>query len=217
MLNFRIMDIEALRREFKHDELKEENLNPDAIKQFEKWFEQAVHADILDVNAMTLATATKDGHPSARIVLLKGFDEAGFTFFTNYQSKKGQELAENPKAALLIYWKELDRQVRIVGEVIKTSAADSDTYFNSRSMESRISAAISPQSQVVESRRWLEEQWVQYLKKIENEDFQRPLHWGGFLLQPKSIEFWQGRPNRLHDRIRYTRSNHDWLIERLAP
>ncbi|HPE55800.1 MAG TPA: pyridoxamine 5'-phosphate oxidase [Bacteroidales bacterium] len=211
------MDIEALRREFKHDELKEENLNPDAIKQFEKWFEQAVHADILDVNAMTLATATKDGHPSARIVLLKGFDEAGFTFFTNYQSKKGQELAENPKAALLIYWKELDRQVRIVGEVIKTSAADSDTYFNSRSMESRISAAISPQSQVVESRRWLEEQWVQYLKKIENEDFQRPLHWGGFLLQPKSIEFWQGRPNRLHDRIRYTRSNHDWLIERLAP
>ena len=217
MLNFRIMDIEALRREFKHDELKEENLNPDAIKQFEKWFEQAVHADILDVNAMTLATATKDGHPSARIVLLKGFDEACFTFFTNYQSKKGQELAENPKAALLIYWKELDRQVRIVGEVIKTSAADSDTYFNSRSMESRISAAISPQSQVVESRRWLEEQWVQYLKKIENEDFQRPLHWGGFLLQPKSIEFWQGRPNRLHDRIRYTRSNHDWLIERLAP
>ena len=217
MLNFRIMDIEALRREFKHDELKEENLNRDAIKQFEKWFEQAVHADILDVNAMTLATATKDGHPSARIVLLKGFDEAGFTFFTNYQSKKGQELAENPKAALLIYWKELDRQVRIVGEVIKTSAADSDTYFNSRSMESRISAAISPQSQVVESRRWLEEQWVQYLKKIENEDFQRPLHWGGFLLQPKSIEFWQGRPNRLHDRIRYTRSNHDWLIERLAP
>ena len=211
------MDIEALRREFKHDELKEENLNPDAIKQFEKWFEQAVHADILDVNAMTLATATKDGHPSARIVLLKGFDEAGFTFFTNYQSKKGQELAENPKAALLIYWKELDRQVRIMGEVIKTSAADSDTYFNSRSMESRISAAISPQSQVVESRRWLEEQWVQYLKKIENEDFQRPLHWGGFLLQPKSIEFWQGRPNRLHDRIRYTRSNHDWLIERLAP
>ncbi|MEZ5149217.1 MAG: pyridoxamine 5'-phosphate oxidase [Bacteroidales bacterium] len=211
------MDIEALRREFKHDELKEENLNPDAIKQFEKWFEQAVHADILDVNAMTLATATKDGHPSARIVLLKGFDEAGFTFFTNYQSKKGQELAENPKAALLIYWKELDRQVRILGEVIKTSAADSDTYFNSRSMESRISAAISPQSQVVESRRWLEEQWVQYLKKIENEDFQRPLHWGGFLLQPKSIEFWQGRPNRLHDRIRYTRSNHDWLIERLAP
>lgn len=217
MLNFRIMDIEALRREFKHDELKEENLNRDAIKQFEKWFEQAVHADILDVNAMTLATATKDGHPSARIVLLKGFDEAGFTFFTNYQSKKGQELAENPKAALLIYWKELDRQVRILGEVIKTSAADSDTYFNSRSMESRISAAISPQSQVVESRRWLEEQWVQYLKKIENEDFQRPLHWGGFLLQPKSIEFWQGRPNRLHDRIRYTRSNHDWLIERLAP
>ena len=211
------MDIEALRREFKHDELKEENLNPDAIKQFEKWFEQAVHADILDVNAMTLATATKDGHPSARIVLLKGFDEAGFTFFTNYQSKKGQELAENPKAALLIYWKELDRQVRILGEVIKTSAADSDTYFNSRSIESRISAAISPQSQVVESRRWLEEQWVQYLKKIENEDFQRPLHWGGFLLQPKSIEFWQGRPNRLHDRIRYTRSNHDWLIERLAP
>ncbi|MCB0824199.1 MAG: pyridoxamine 5'-phosphate oxidase [Bacteroidales bacterium] len=212
-----MMDIEALRREFKHDELKEENLNRDAIKQFEKWFEQAVHADILDVNAMTLATATKDGHPSARIVLLKGFDEAGFTFFTNYQSKKGQELAENPKAALLIYWKELDRQVRILGEVIKTSAADSDTYFNSRSMESRISAAISPQSQVVESRRWLEEQWVQYLKKIENEDFQRPLHWGGFLLQPKSIEFWQGRPNRLHDRIRYTRSNHDWLIERLAP
>ena len=211
------MDIEALRREFKYDELKEENLNPDAIKQFEKWFEQAVHADILDVNAMTLATATKDGHPSARIVLLKGFDEAGFTFFTNYQSKKGQELAENPKAALLIYWKELDRQVRILGEVIKTSAADSDTYFNSRSIESRISAAISPQSQVVESRRWLEEQWVQYLKKIENEDFQRPLHWGGFLLQPKSIEFWQGRPNRLHDRIRYTRSNHDWLIERLAP
>ncbi len=211
------MNIEALRREYKKDELKDDNIDLNPVDQFEKWFEQALHADIVDVNAMTLATATSDGRPSARIVLLKGFDERGFTFFTNFESRKGRELEANPRAALLFYWKELERQVRIEGEVKRSSPYESDEYFDSRALESRISAVISPQSRVVGSRRYLEDQWVEFLKKMETEGIQRPDYWGGYHLMPDSIEFWQGRPNRLHDRIRYSRDGNSWRIERLAP
>ncbi len=211
------MNIEALRREYKKDELKDDNIDLNPVDQFEKWFEQALHADIVDVNAMTLATATSDGRPSARIVLLKGFDERGFTFFTNFESRKGRELEANPRAALLFYWKELERQVRIEGEVKRSSPYESDEYFDSRALESRISAVISPQSRVVGSRRYLEDQWVEFLKKMETEGIQRPDYWGGYHLMPDSIEFWQGRPNRLHDRIRYSRHGNSWRIERLAP
>ncbi len=211
------MNIEALRREYKKDELKDDNIDLNPVDQFEKWFEQALHADIVDVNAMTLATATSDGRPSARIVLLKGFDERGFTFFTNFESRKGRELEANPRAALLFYWKELERQVRIEGEVKRSSPYESDEYFDSRALESRISAVISPQSRVVGSRRYLEDQWVEFLRKMETEGIQRPEYWGGYRLMPDSIEFWQGRPNRLHDRIRYSRDGNSWRIERLAP
>ncbi|MCB2218911.1 MAG: pyridoxamine 5'-phosphate oxidase [Bacteroidetes bacterium] len=211
------MNIDALRREYQKGELKDDHLDPDPMHLFEKWFEQALHADIFDPNAMTLATADLSGRPSARIVLLKKFDEKGFYFFTNYTSRKGSELDKNPLAALLIFWKELERQVRIEGAVKRTTRNESDQYFHSRSLESRISAAISPQSKVVESRRFLEDRWVEYLKEIKDKDVKRPDFWGGFRLIPDSIEFWQGRPNRLHDRILYKRTGKAWEIVRLAP
>lgn len=211
------MNIEALRREYKHGELKEENLQKDPFVQFVKWFDQALNADILDVNAMTLATSSIDGKPAARIVLLKEFSGKGFTFFTNFESRKGTELSDNPQAAILFYWKELDRQIRIEGQVQKAAEKAAVKYFDSRSLESRISAVVSPQSKPVESRRWLEERWVDVLKQMENEAIQKPAHWGGFVLKPETFEFWQGRPNRLHDRICYHKISSGWKIERLAP
>jgi len=211
------MDIKALRNEYRKGELKEESVHPDPIKQFEKWFEQALHADLIDVNAMTLATATKEGKPSARTVLLKGFDEKGFVFYTNYNSRKGKELTKNPAVSILFFWKELERQVRIEGKVERTTASESDSYFNSRDLESRISATISPQSKVIPSRHYLEDRWVDYLKEVEKNGIKRPDFWGGFRVVPDTIEFWQGRPNRLHDRIKYERINGIWLRMRLAP
>ena len=211
------MDIESLRREYRKGELGDSSVDPDPIKQFRIWFEQAVHADIDEVNAMTLATSTLDGKPSARIVLLKSFTNKGFTFFTNYEGRKSLELEKNPFAALVIYWKELERQVRIEGRASKVAPEDSNAYFNSRSLESRISAVISPQSQVVESRRFLEELWIKKLKEVEKKEFQRPKNWGGYNVEAYSIEFWQGRPNRLNDRIRYSKGKTAWKIERLAP
>jgi len=211
------MSIESLRKEYKRSELRGDTVNPDPVKQFSTWFEEAIHADIDQVNAMTLATANKEGIPSARIVLLKAFNWNGFTFFTSYEGRKSLDLKENPYAALLILWKALDRQIRIEGKVEMVSARESDKYFDSRSLESRISASVSPQSKVISSRRYLEELWVNKLKEINDKKIIRPEHWGGYRVIPDRIEFWQGRPKRLHDRIMYSRDGNKWVISCLAP
>jgi pyridoxamine 5'-phosphate oxidase len=211
------MNIESLRKEYKRSELADNTVDPDPFVQFRTWFEEAMHADIDEVNAITLATADSQGRPSARIVLLKSFDKKGFTFFTNYEGRKSRDLKDNPRAALLMFWKELERQVRIEGSVEVVPPGESDAYFDSRSLESRISAAISPQSETVPSRRHLEELWVNKLKELKDNKLLRPEHWGGFRVIPDRIEFWQGRPNRLHDRILYSLKQGTWRISRLAP
>lgn len=211
------MNIEALRREYKRSELNDESVDPDPVKQFQSWFEEALRSDIDEVNAMTLATADKNGRPSARIVLLKSFTSDGFTFYTNYEGRKSRDLMKNPYAALVLFWKELERQIRIEGRVEKVSAEESEKYFLSRSYESRISATVSPQSKEVPSRRHLEDMWVKKLKEVEGKEFHRPDYWGGFRVIPDRIEFWQGRPNRLHDRILYSLNDGKWRISRLAP
>lgn len=196
----------------------EKDVEANAIRQFDKWWQEAIHSEIDEVNAMTLATASADGIPAARIVLLKGYDERGFVFFTNYDSFKGLQLAENPRACLVFFWKELERQVRITGLVEKVSAEESDTYFNSRPEGSRIGAWASPQSQVIESREWLEEREKTLVKDFTGKPLNRPAHWGGYRVKPINIEFWQGRPSRLHDRIQYAlQGDNSWTIERLAP
>ena len=200
------------------ESLEETKMNADAIHQFQLWWNEALKGKIEEPNAMTLATASSDGLPSARIVLLKGFDVKGFVFYTNYNSYKGQQLAENPRACLVFFWKELERQVRITGIVTKVSATESDEYFNIRPEGSRIGAIASPQSQVIANREWLELEVEQVHKKLASDSIKRPEHWGGYRLMPAIIEFWQGRPNRLHDRIQYTlQEDGKWKIERLAP
>jgi len=211
------MNIESLRKEYKRSELRDDTVDPDPIKQFRNWFEEALRADIDEANAITLATADGQGRPSARIVLLKSFDKKGFTFFTNYEGRKSRDLKDNPRAALLMFWKELERQVRIEGRVERVSGKESDNYFDSRSLESRISAAVSPQSYEIPSRRYLEELWVSKLKELKENKLFRPEHWGGYRLIPDRIEFWQGRPNRLHDRILYLKKGTKWVVSRLAP
>jgi pyridoxamine 5'-phosphate oxidase len=198
--------------------LTRNNVDPNPIHQFQRWLDE-VRASGLpeqDVISMTLATATKDGRPSARIVLLKSFDDRGFVFFTNYQSQKGKELNENPRAALLFYWSGLWRQVRIEGEVEKIVAAESEEYFESRPLGSRLGAWASNQSEVVENRETLEARFAELQQRF-GEVVPRPEHWGGYRVKPNSIEFWQGRDNRLHDRLRYRREDGGWVIERLAP
>jgi pyridoxamine 5'-phosphate oxidase len=190
----------------------------DPIRLFKKWFDAAVRAEIEEANAMTLATATRDGKPSARMVLLKGFDQRGFVFYTNYDSRKGRELAQNPRAALVLFWQPLRRQIRITGRVTKVSAEESDKYFESRALGSRFSASISKQSSVIASREVL----LKKLKKIEEKypkgDPPRPINWGGFRVHADEIEFWQGGEFRLHDRIRYRRSRDGgWRVDRLSP
>ncbi len=213
-----IKNIADIRRDYSHKKLSEKDVNENPISQFKDWWEEAVHSKIDEVNAMTLATASQDGLPSARIVLMKGFSEEGFVFFTNYESYKGRHLAENPKACLVIFWKELERQVRITGLVVKISAKESDEYFNSRPEASRIGAWASPQSRVIENRHWIDEKFNELVNKMEGTDIKRPPHWGGYLVKPVEIEFWQGRPSRLHDRIQYSLDeNGKWKIERLAP
>ena len=208
----------GIRTEYAQKALKESDMDVDPIRQFNTWWQQALEAKIIEVNAMTLATASADGVPSARTVLLKGFSEKGFNFFTNYNSFKGRQLAENPKASLLFFWKELERQVRITGIVEKLSSEESNAYFQSRPRASQVGAVASPQSQVIESRQWLDEKYKEAIKQFENTDVQRPLHWGGYIVRPVIIEFWQGRPGRLHDRIQYTLlEDGGWRIERLAP
>ena len=208
-------EISSLRNEYLLKKLDKTHLNQDPIKQFTDWFNEAVECKVKEPTAMTLATVNKNRQPSARIVLLKSFDKNGFTFFTNYNSRKGQELFDMPDAALLFYWAELERQVRIEGQVTKVSREISKKYFDSRPEKSRISAIISPQSKPVPDREYLErevEKFRQSGKKIEKPDY-----WGGFLLNPIRIEFWQGRENRLHDRFLYEKNGNSWEINRLAP
>ena len=210
--------IAEIRKEYTLHRLSESDVAEDPIKQFERWWKDAVKSELLEVNAMTLATSSADGLPSARIVLMKGFSEAGFQFYTNYESFKGKQLLENPRACLVFFWKELERQVRITGLVEKLSKEDSDAYFNSRPPGSRIGAWASPQSEVIKSGEWLDQQVDQYKSRFTENDIPRPPHWGGYLVRPVTIEFWQGRPNRLHDRLQYNlQDNGSWLIERLAP
>jgi pyridoxamine 5'-phosphate oxidase len=215
MLNQKIAD---LRKDYKLASLDESEIDPYPLAQFGKWWQEAIHSEIDEANAMTLATSTPDGHPSARIVLLKSFDEDGFLFFTNYESRKGQELAQNPHVTLLFFWRELERQVRIEGTVSKAPVAISNEYYNSRPLGSRIGAIASPQSKVIPGRSFLEEQVDQVAAKYQQEAPQRPDYWGGYVVKPQVIEFWQGRSSRLHDRILYTlTAGGSWKIERLAP
>lgn len=210
-------EIANLRVEYKLKSLHESEVNPDALRQFDVWWNEAVQTEIYEVNAMTLATADASGNPNARIVLLKDYSDAGFVFFTNYNSKKGNELAENPKACLLFFWKELERQIRIVGKVEKLDTRESDAYFSSRPEGSRIGALTSPQSTVIPNRQFLENKYLELSQQYKGKQIPRPAHWGGYIVNPQRIEFWQGRPSRLHDRIVYTKQKLGWKIERLAP
>jgi pyridoxamine 5'-phosphate oxidase len=210
--------IANIRKEYKLQTLSETDSLKDPFAQFRKWWQEALASNIEEVNAMTLATSSSDGIPSARIVLLKGFDDVGFKFFTNYNSFKGQQLIENPRACVVFFWKELERQIRITGLIDRLSEEESDEYFNSRPEGSRVGAWASPQSQVIPGRTWLEDNEKKLREQFKNKPVQRPSFWGGYILRPISIEFWQGRTNRLHDRLLYSLQNDGlWLIERLAP
>lgn len=212
------MNLAELRQHYALETLSEEDVLPDPIAQFGHWFKEALDARLLEPNAMTLATATPEGRPAARTVLLKQFDHHGFMFFTNYDSRKGQELAANPEATLLFTWLDLQRQVRIEGRVEKISETASLEYFQSRPRESQIGAWASPQSHVVSGRKYLEERQQEMEHRFAGmEKLPLPPYWGGYLLRPVAIEFWQGRPSRLHDRILYMLSGETWKIERLAP
>ena len=212
-------DIAGIRENYSLSTLLESDLDPDPFKQFQHWWQQAREAELPEVNAMTLATASSDGNPYARIVLLKGFSPEGFVFYTNYDSAKGRQLRENPKACLVFLWKELERQIRITGIVEKVSPAESTEYFHSRPHKSQAGAAASPQSRVIEGREWLEQQYrnVEALYGEQGE-IPRPEQWGGYRVVPLQIEFWQGRRSRLHDRLQYVLTEGGtWKIERLAP
>ncbi|HEY6976850.1 MAG TPA: pyridoxamine 5'-phosphate oxidase [Chitinophagaceae bacterium] len=210
-------EIADIRKDYMLQTLDESNVEEDAISQFTKWWNEAVNSAIDEVNAMTLATVSKEGAPSARIVLLKDYDERGFVFFTNYNSQKSNELEINPHAALVFFWKELDRQIRIQGVTEKINSEESDIYFFSRPIGSRIGAWASPQSAVIDSRKMLEEKVKLYTEQFGG-NVPRPPYWGGYRVIPFLIEFWQGRSNRLHDRIRYSKNGDiSWRIERLAP
>ena len=210
--------IALIRRDYSQKQLMEDKVAKDPFGQFEQWWNEALEAKLDEVNAMTLATASADGFPSARIVLLKDYNERGFSFYTNYESYKGKQLEENPKACLVFFWKELERQIRITGLVEKLSEQESDSYFSSRPEASRIGAWTSPQSKTIDSRKWLDEKFNEMVKQLEGTNIKRPPHWGGYIVRPVIIEFWQGRPGRLHDRIQYVlNSDGIWKIERLAP
>ena len=209
--------IADIRKDYSLHSFNESDVASNPIQQFTKWWNDALASEIVEVNAMTLATSSKNGKPSARIVLLKGFDERGFVFFTNYESNKGKALDENLQAALVFFWKEIERQVRVEGTIEKISASESDEYFFSRPEDSRIGAWASPQSKVIEGRNILEENVQRFSNEFKN-SIPRPPYWGGYRVMPELIEFWQGRSNRLHDRIQYTKTGSgSWKVDRLAP
>lgn len=209
--------IADLRREYAGRPLVEEHADPDPIRQFGVWFNEALHAQLLDPNAMALATVSASGEPSARIVLLKDYDARGFVFFTNYESAKGHDLAANPRACLLFYWAELARQVRIIGMVSRVPPEESDAYFRTRPPDAQLGAWASRQSMVIASRAELEERFAALQRQYDGRAIPRPAYWGGYRVAPEQIEFWQGRPSRLHDRLLYSRRGGDWVRVRLAP
>jgi pyridoxamine 5'-phosphate oxidase len=212
------VSIQGHRKEYGQSRLIEEEADPDPIAQFKSWYAAAAHSSVFDPNVMALATATVEGRPSVRMVLLRGFDSRGFQFFTNYDSRKARELDANPCAAVVFFWNEAERQVRIEGRAERVTAGESDAYFTSRPRGARIGAWASPQSEVVSTRELLESQFSSYETQFEEENIPRPPNWGGYRLVPTALEFWQGRPNRLHDRLLYTRLGPaSWRIERLAP
>lgn len=209
--------IQNLRQDYRSAELNDNDINKNPIKQFEKWFSDAMEAQLYEPNVMTLATADKSGKPNARIVLLKGFDENGFSFYTNYLSQKGKEIKKNPQACLVFFWAELERQVRIEGKIEKLSKEASERYFHSRPIGSQIGAIVSPQSQIITNRKALEVKVEELTAQYEGKTIPKPAHWGGYIVKPTAIEFWQGRTSRLHDRIKYDVINGKWIINRLAP
>ena len=211
------MSIADLRREYRNHVLTEQDAATDPLTQFTHWFEEAQRAELVDANAMTLATVSATGEPSARTVLLKGVDDLGFVFFTNYESAKARDLADNPRACLLFFWAELERQVRITGAVARVSREESSAYFRSRPRESQIGAWVSPQSRTIPNRGVLEENFESLTAQYDGDDVPVPPFWGGYRVTPERIEFWQGRPSRLHDRLLYTSTATGWTRVRLAP
>lgn len=209
--------IQNLRQDYRSASLAESDVDQNPFIQFEKWFKEALDAQLFEPNVMTLATADLSGRPSARILLLKGFDENGFVFFTNYDSKKGKELAENPQAAMVFFWGDLERQVRIEGTITKVEAEESTDYFHSRPKGSQIGATASTQSSVIPNREVLENRVAALTEEFSEKEVPRPANWGGYRLKPDLIEFWQGRSSRLHDRINYESVDGSWSINRLAP
>ena len=210
--------LQNLRIEYSSSQINESAVDANPISFFGKWFDEAMAAEVREPNAMTLATTTRDGIPSARIVLLKGADKNGFSFYSNYLSRKGKELAKNPSACLVFFWPELGRQVRIEGKILKLSKEESEAYFATRPFGSQLGAVVSPQSQVIANREVLDVAYTAYEQKFEGKKIPKPAHWGGYILNPIAIEFWQGRESRLHDRVKYVlMEKGKWKIERLAP